>query len=175
MSEFDANEYKADLALQHQSYVDQLKQAKIVTFCSSIKKLAMKKYVEASLAGALVVADIPAERQTEFKKYVVELEMDMNSTTVNNIFVNWLNRTKERIEKATVGQRINTNYSTENFMDTLVRYWKMYREGRRGLLLPYAFELTKPWCIPPDPKYNADCGFVGYDPIKILESRKPVS
>lgn len=173
MFEFEGNNYTANVSTQLEDYVSQLKRAKIVYMCSSIRKFALKKYVEAALAGTLIVGDIPAERQDEFREYVVEVDLEDDVNTVSDRINYWLTHSEERIKRARIGQEINLKYYTyDSFVENLYQHWMAYRNGVRGMILPHSFQLIKPWCFPDSKKFNDDCGFVGLDPNDIIASRK---
>jgi hypothetical protein len=55
---------------QAADYAAQLKRAKIVLVCRSSRNFALRKYVEAAMAGALVVGDVPDERMAEFRSWL---------------------------------------------------------------------------------------------------------
>lgn len=119
------------------------------------------------------MADIPAERQSEFRQYVVEIDLEDNATTVNDIVNYWLNHPAERIERARIGQEINLkHYTYDSFIDNMFQQWTAYRNGIRGMVLPHPFSLIKPWCLPDHPKANNDCGYVSFNVDDIIKSRK---
>lgn len=154
-------------------YAEQLKRAKIVYMCSSMRKFALRKYVEASLSGALIVADIPAERQSEFRKYVVEIDLDDSPESISEKVNFYLQNDTARIQRARIGQEISLGgYTYDVFVSQLVKNWKRFFDGQRGMYLPHSFEMIKPWCVFTHSNPVPDCGFIGWDPQKIVEERK---
>eukprot|EP01116_Phalansterium_solitarium_P011547 TRINITY_DN27274_c0_g1_i1.p1 TRINITY_DN27274_c0_g1~~TRINITY_DN27274_c0_g1_i1.p1 ORF type:complete len:420 (+),score=120.69 TRINITY_DN27274_c0_g1_i1:122-1381(+) len=159
--EFEENKYgNQSVDDQLLDYANQLKTSKIVLMCSSLRRYALRKYVEAAMAGALVIADLPAERQEEFKEFVVEINRNMDATTIRDIINHWLADDKARMARAAVGQRIvMERYTYDHFVERLLDGWHTFMEGKlRGLLFPNEFTITKPWCLPDGKTPREDCG-----------------
>ena len=57
-------------------YAADLKRAKIVLVGRSSRNFALRKYPEAAMAGALVLGDIPDERMSEFRSWLVEADYE---------------------------------------------------------------------------------------------------
>lgn len=158
---------------QLMDYAQQLKRSKIVYMCSSMRKFALRKYVEASLSGALIVADIPAERQGEFRKYVVEIDLDDTPESISAKVNYYLKNNQERVKRARIGQQISmANYTYDSFVNRLIDGWNRFKKGQRGMYLPHPFEMIKPWCVFTHSSPVPDCGFVGWDPYAIAQARK---
>jgi len=135
---------------QTEDYANHLKKCKIVFVTSSLRRFALRKYVEAAMAGALLIGDLPAERQAEFRQYVVEINKGMSAAEIKAIVEKWLNDEPARLERAAIGQRISMEkYTYEHFLDGLIKGWKQFLlQGMRGFHFPHSFVMTKPWCIP---------------------------
>eukprot|EP00727_Mastigamoeba_balamuthi_P009627 m51a1_g5287 hypothetical protein (514) ;mRNA; f:197554-199515 len=120
----------------------QLLDAKVVLVSSGRRRAAAREYVEAAAAGALVVGDIPGEREDEFRRYVVELkEADADQALLGTIR-HWLaGQTAEaRAARAAEGRRVALGgYTTAHTAREVVRAMQAYLTGRRGLHFPHAY------------------------------------
>lgn len=142
-------------------FAQMLKDAKIVLTDSSRRKYAVRKYAEIAAAGALIIGDIPGEREDEFRKYVVELTWNATDADIVNTVDWWLTHDEERIKRARIGQEIATKkYTTKVAAENMVHAMKSYLAGQRGMVFPHKFSpvnyfLTKkPNCDDDDPKLN---------------------
>ena len=125
---------------QGAEYLRQLENAKIVLMCTSKRRYAVRKYMEAAAAGALIVADIPEEREDEFRKFVVEVNLTDPDEVLIETVRWWLDHPKERIERATLGQKIVlSKYRSDMASKSIVTAMKRYIGGQRGMAFPYPF------------------------------------
>lgn len=125
---------------QGAEYLRQLENAKIVLMCTSKRRYAVRKYMEAAAAGALIIADIPEEREDEFRKFVVEVNLTDSDDVLIETVRWWLDHPKERIERATLGQKIVlSKYRSDMASKSIVTAMKRYIGGQRGMAFPYPF------------------------------------
>jgi len=121
-------------------YSQALMDAKIVILCSTVRKTAVRKYAEVAVAGALVIADIPGEREEEFRSWVVEVQVNDTDETLIDTVKWWLDHPVERAARARKGQILNLEkYTTANATQTALVAMKEFLNGRRGLVFPYPF------------------------------------
>ena len=142
-------------------FAQMLRDAKIVLTDSSRRKYAVRKYAEIAAAGALIIGDIPGEREEEFRKYVVELTWNATDNDIIKTVSWWLSHKEERIKRARIGQEIATKkYTTKAAAESMVHAMKSYLAGQRGMVFPHPFSpvnyfLTKkPNCDDEDPQLN---------------------
>jgi len=127
-------------ANQTETYAHALLSTKIALFCSSKRRYAVRKYVEAAAAGALVIADIPQERQEEFRSWVVEVSPSAPDSELINTVSWWLNHSREREERARFGQQlVLSRYTTMHAAREMIFAMKQYIAGVRGLVFPHPF------------------------------------
>eukprot|EP00727_Mastigamoeba_balamuthi_P008535 m51a1_g4303 hypothetical protein (556) ;mRNA; r:18153-19943 len=127
---------------QTSAYVQALQSAKVVLVCSSKRRYAVRKYVEAAAAGALVIGDIPGEREEEFRSYVVEVKPTDTEDSIIRTVRWWLDHGSEREQRAAAGQKIAlARYTTMHAAETAVGVMQSYVLGRRGLVFPHAYEI----------------------------------
>lgn len=136
--------HNQSLSSQFVDYVAQIKRAKIVLLCSSSRKFALRKYIEAAMAGSLIIGDIPAERSAEFRDYVVEINVDDSLEKVREVIDKWLKDEPARLKRASIGQKINMeNYNYKRFVENLHEGWNRFRAGDRGMYLKHPFTIPE--------------------------------
>eukprot|EP00727_Mastigamoeba_balamuthi_P000006 m51a1_g10001 hypothetical protein (437) ;mRNA; r:76748-78238 len=122
-------------------FVELLEDAKIVLTDSSKRKYAVRKYMEIAAAGALIIGDIPGEREEEFRRFVVELQPNSTDDEIVSTVRWWLEHKEERLRRAAIGQKIvlehyTTRHAAANVLDAMRRY----KSGDRGMVFPHPFE-----------------------------------
>lgn len=70
--------------------------AKICVTCSGIPKSRFGKYIEIPACGTAMAADIPNEDKAEFKKFIIEIDMDMSDDEIINKLCYYLDNDNER-------------------------------------------------------------------------------
>jgi hypothetical protein len=139
------------VALEQQlvDYSNTLGSAKICLITSSRWGYSLQKYTEAAAAGCLILGNIPLDRSSEFRKFVIEIRNDMTDTQLVDIVNHWLSpiNNEERIKTAKKGQdwalglvEGKRGFTLETYVEDVVRWVKMIKDGHRGLILPYEWE-----------------------------------
>ncbi len=138
----NSNTTLADTVKQFQAYASILKRAKIVITDSSRFLYGVGKYAEIPAAGALVIADLPTERQEDLRQFVVPVHMDMSDDDIWTIIVTWLHNREARIARAAVGQRITLKkYTNDHSIDVILEAYVRLKQGLYGIWFPYEFSL----------------------------------
>lgn len=123
-----------------EEYIRTLQSAKIVLVCSSKRNIAVRTYIEAAAAGALVIGDIPGEREDEFRSWVVEVSPKQTDETIIHTIKWWLTHNSEREARAKKGQNLVFNkYTQYNAAYEVVEAMQSYITGHRGLVFPHRF------------------------------------
>jgi hypothetical protein len=86
------------------SYSQDLKRAKIVIVTRSSRNYSLRKYVEASMAGALLVGNIP-ENDEQYRAFMVEINEHSTNHHIGSTIKYWLEHDKEREKRAKRGQK----------------------------------------------------------------------
>jgi hypothetical protein len=141
-----------------------MQRAKIVVTDSSRYGYSVGKYAEIPTAGALVLGDIPHDRDTFFKKFVVELTPNTTRLEAIETINYWLTHEKERIERARLGQFLTlTHFTNDHSLDLILEAYDRLMSGQRGSWWPYPFSMmcratsTENWskeCPRTDPDQN---------------------
>lgn len=125
---------------QSAEYIRNLESAKIIVMCTSKRHYAVRKYAEAAAAGALVIADIPEEREDEFRRWVVEVNLSDSDEVLIETVRWWLDHPKERIERAALGQKIvQGNYTSEHAAAHILDAMHRFQNGQRGMIFRHPF------------------------------------
>ena len=125
---------------QVHTYAALLRRAKIVVSDSSRYGYALGKYSEVPLSGCLVLGDTPAEREAEFRSYIVEVSMKMTDDEILKIIHYWITHDSEREARAQRGQSIVLHsYTWDHSIDDALDAALMYREKQFGLFHKYPY------------------------------------
>ena len=129
-----------DAALQLKHYASMLKRAKIIIVTPSKYGLGLAKYVEAQMAGAMIVGSgtMPYERQSYFQSFVVN--MDVMNTPSHKLIEQlqwWVSNPEERHRKARIGFVHALRQTWRHWLGWLRNAVVEYkRNGRRGYWSP---------------------------------------
>ena len=93
----------ASLQLQ-QNYWKQLQSAELCIICTSTFRYRVRKFVEAALAGCLVLSDLPADGADELQKFIVVVDRSHRAQHLLDVVKWWLDHPLERIKKARAAQ-----------------------------------------------------------------------
>ena len=117
-----------------------MRRAKIVLFDSGVFRYQYQKFPEASLAGALIISDLPLQDEDFWREVIVPVSSaDTDSTLVDTINW-WLAHDEEREAKALHGQLlVAQKYTCDHTIDKLLQGYRRYKEERYGLWFPYPF------------------------------------
>jgi hypothetical protein len=133
---------------QMHAYAALLRRAKIVVVDSSRYSYALSKYPEVALSGCLLLGDIPAEREEEFRRYIVQISMNMTDDQILSIIDYWIKHKDEREEKASLGQRnVLNSYTWDHSIDLSLQALLKYRRGEFGIYHNYPYSMK---CVPLD-------------------------
>ena len=133
---------------QTRMYAALLRRAKIVVVDSARYGYALSKFIEVPLSGCLVLGDIPAEREDEFRQFIVEISMNMPDNEIISIIDYWITHEGEREIKANLGQRITLDSHTwDHSIDVSLQALISYQRRHFGIYHRYAYTMK---CVPID-------------------------
>ena len=136
---------------QMDTYAALLRRAKIVVVDSARYGYALSKYIEVALSGCLILGDLPAEREEEFRRYVVQISMNMTDEQILSIVQFWAKHDDEREVKASLGQHLALNtYTWDHSIDLSLQASLRYRRGEFGIYHNYPYSAK---CAPFDNGY----------------------
>ena len=104
-------------------YNDLINRSKICIVCSSKHKYRLGKYVEIPMAGGVMCGDIPYEDKENFRKFMIEINIDMTEQQILTILLNTLNNNEILNEKSTIGLNWAKNYTTLKYSNRLLTFF----------------------------------------------------
>ena len=98
-----------------------INRSKICIACTSKYKYRLGKYVEIPMAGGLVLGDIPFEDQNNFRKFVLEVNIEDNDQTILSVLIGALNNydTPTVQNKIAYGLSWAKNHTTNRYVNNL--------------------------------------------------------
>ena len=133
---------------QTRIYAALLRRAKIVVVDSSRYSYALTKFSEVPLSGCLILGDIPAERENEFRSFIVQISMNMTDNEIVSIIDYWITHDSERETKAAIGQKlILTSYTWDHSLDLSLQALINYKQKQFGIVYNYPYTMK---CVPID-------------------------
>lgn len=128
-------------------YARQLRRAKVCLFDSSIYRYAVRKFVEAALAGCLVVSDMPSERQAEFIETIVVVDNKASAAEIATTVRWWVSHDEARARRVARARAVALEKYTcrKMVVDTLSQHVPAFSNGDFGIAMPHPFRES---CIP---------------------------
>lgn len=137
----DEDECITDVEKNYKSYLFKLKRSKIVVVSAGARGSDLRRYVEAAAAGALVIADVPKEREEEVSAFARIINPDDPNDSILDTLKFWLSNSEERERVARVGQKyVLSKYTVENSAIDVVRAMQSYLCGHRGVFFGHKYE-----------------------------------
>lgn len=119
---------------QVSTYAETLKKYSICLMDASVYKYALMKYVEAMMAGCLIVADLPDDNPDFFSRHVIKVDIDMSDGDLLDTIKYWQNHHHERFKKITEAQKeVLQKYTWVNSIDTMLHGFDLFRKGKFGM------------------------------------------
>ena len=98
-----------------------INRSKICVSCCGLPKTRFGKCVEIPMCNTLMCSDIPAQDQEDFKKFTLEITLDMTDNEIINKIVNCLEN-KQLLESMTkYGYDWSQNYTQEKYAERFVK------------------------------------------------------
>jgi hypothetical protein len=155
MTEDWKKQHGVDLAFLQKQLTDfsaDLGSSKICFVTASRWGYSVQKYGEAAAAGCLMVGTVPLDRQAAMKSFVIEISNSDSDEQILTTLKFWLDPANEhlRLQKTLAAQQyFLEHFSGERYVADVVEWIRLVQTGRRGLVLPYDFDLL-PAVLPND-------------------------
>lgn len=91
--------------------------AKICLTCSGAPNSRFGKYVEIPMCATAIAADLPGEQQEDFKKFLIEVNMDMSDEEIIEKLSFYLENHMERKILVKKGIEYSENYTQEKYAE----------------------------------------------------------
>jgi len=104
-----------------------INRSKLVIACTSSYNYRLGKYVEIPMCGGVIVGDIPYEEQDDFRKFVVEVNMDMSDDEILEKIKRILRDEDLLLKYSLIGETWAKKYTTKKYVDNLYDQLVAYR------------------------------------------------
>lgn len=98
-----------------------INQSKICITDSGAPKSRFGKYIEIPMCGTAIAADIPNEDQDEFRKFIIEINMNMSDNEIIDKIIYYINNDKERNDLIEKGLKYCEEYTQEKYAERFVK------------------------------------------------------
>ncbi|KAI9136184.1 hypothetical protein BKA69DRAFT_1105704 [Paraphysoderma sedebokerense] len=122
-----------DRRIQVEKYADAMKRSLICVMDSSIYRYSLMKYVEATMAGCLIIADIPYDNPDMFRQFVVEVHEDDSDELLKQKVEYYLTHPEERIARVLRGQNLVRSFTWDVSIDRLIEAANDFKKGNYGI------------------------------------------
>ncbi len=96
-----------------------INRSKLVIACTSTYNYRLGKYVEIPMCGGVIVGDIPYEEQENFRKFVVEVNMEMSDDEILGKIKGILRDQDLLLKNGLLGEAWAKKYTTKKYVDNL--------------------------------------------------------
>ena len=94
-----------------------INRSKLVIACTSLYKYRLGKYVEIPMCGGVIVGDIPYEEQDDFRKFVIEVNMEMTDDEIIDKIRGALADQELLLKNSLIGEVWAKKYTTKKYVD----------------------------------------------------------
>ena len=89
--------------------------SKICVTCSGAPKSRFGKYVEISMCGTALAADLPGEQQDDISKFLIDINLDMDDYEIVDKLGYYIDNEVEREKLTSLGLKWSENYTQEEY------------------------------------------------------------
>ena len=104
-----------------------INRSKIVIACTSSYNYRLGKYVEIPMCGGVIAGDIPYEDQDNFRKFVIEINMNMTDKEILEIITTSLNNHELLRRYSYIGEIWAKKYTTIKYVNELYNQLITYK------------------------------------------------
>ena len=105
-----------------------INRSKLVIACTSSYNYRLGKYVEIPMCGGVIVGDIPYEEQDDFRKFVVEVNMEMTDDEIVYKIRNALENKELLLKYSLIGEAWAQKYTTKKYANELYNQLVSYKQ-----------------------------------------------
>jgi hypothetical protein len=114
---YNINDAYTDKIQQEFAYY--INRSKLIIACTSSYNYRLGKYVEIPMCGGVIVGDIPYEEQDDFRKFVIEVNMEMTDEEILNKIRESLENQELLLKYSLIGEAWAKKYTTKKYVDEL--------------------------------------------------------
>lgn len=112
-------------------FAELINRSKIVVSCTSAYKYRLGKYVEIPMCGSVILGDIPYEDAENFRKFVLEVNMDMSDDEILQKIKNSLANQELLYKCGKIGEVWSQQYTTAKYVDVLYKEIMAYMPSKK--------------------------------------------
>ena len=105
-----------------------INRSKLVISCTSSYNYRLGKYIEIPMCGGVIVGDIPYEEQDDFRKFIVEVNMEMTDDEILNKIKMVLENRELLLKYSLIGEAWSQKYTTKKYVDELYNQLISYKK-----------------------------------------------
>jgi hypothetical protein len=94
-----------------------INRSKLVISCTSIYNYRLGKYVEIPMCGGVIIGDIPYEEQDNFRKFIIEVNMDMTDDEIIEKISGALENQELLLKCSLIGEAWAQKYTTKKYVN----------------------------------------------------------
>lgn len=108
-----------------------INRSRLVISCTSSYNYRLGKYVEIPMCGGVIIGDIPYEEQDDFRKFVVEVNMEMSDDEIVNKIKMVLENRELLLKYSLIGEAWTQKYTTKKYVNELYEQLISYKQHPR--------------------------------------------
>ena len=105
-----------------------INRSKLIISCTSSYNYRLGKYIEIPMCGGVIVGDIPYEEQDDFRKFIVEVNMEMTDNEILNKIKMVLENRELLLKYSLIGEAWSQKYTTKKYVDELYNQLISYKK-----------------------------------------------
>jgi hypothetical protein len=108
-----------------------INRSKLVIACTSSYNYRLGKYVEIPMCGGVIVGDIPYEEPDDFRKFVVEVNMEMSDDEILDKIRGVLEDRERTLKYSLIGEVWAKKYTTKKYVDQFYNQLVSYKHHQK--------------------------------------------
>ena len=109
--------------------------SKLVIACTSSYNYRLGKYVEIPMCGGVIIGDIPYEEQDDFRKFIVEVNMEMQDEEIVDKIKMVLENRELLLRYSLIGEAWAQKYTTKKYVNELYNQLTLYKKHPRVYII----------------------------------------
>lgn len=124
-------------------YSKLINRSKICIACTSAYNYRLGKYVEISMCGSVICGDIPYEDKDNFKKFVIEVTLDMSDEEILSKIIYYLENNDLLVQMGQAAEKWAQQHTTKNYSDSLLNEMILYKKNMKKKIFIISDEIKK--------------------------------
>ena len=121
-----------------------INRSKLVITCTSSYNYRLGKYVEIPMCGGVILGDIPYEEQDDFRKFVIEVNMEMSDDEILQKIRDALDNRELLLKCSLIGEAWSQKYTTKKYVDELYNQLVSYKHHPKIYIISDEIRVNHP-------------------------------